>query len=97
MDDDEVRSAEDREEHGLEGGDHHLVDGAGDEHEQHAVGEVLREVGDGPVLGAETWGVGRGWVAAGHGPVVLPSVLNSHLLHHLRCRPVDVGPVRMTL
>ena len=52
MDDDEVRGAEQHKEHSLEGGDHHLVHGAGDEHEQHAVGEVLREVCDGLAPGA---------------------------------------------
>ena len=44
VDDDQVGGAEDDQVHGLEGRDHHLVDGAGDEDQEHAVGEVLGEV-----------------------------------------------------
>ena len=47
VDDDQVGRAEDDQVHGLQGGDHHLVDGAGDEDEEHAVGEVLGEVSGG--------------------------------------------------
>ena len=80
VDNDKIRCAEEGEEHGLEGGDHHLVDGAGDEHQQHAVGEVLREVGD--------------WLelSAGQAPVILAPVLNPHVIHHLRGRLVAVVP-----
>ena len=42
MDDDQVGCAEDDQVDGLQGGDHHLVDGAGDEDQQHAVGEILK-------------------------------------------------------
>ena len=41
VDDDQVGRAEDDQVDGLQGGDHHLVDGAGDEDQQHAVGEIL--------------------------------------------------------
>ena len=41
MDDDQVGCAEDDQVDGLQGGDHHLVDGAGYEDQQHAVGEIL--------------------------------------------------------
>ena len=44
MDDDQVGRAEDDQVHGLQGGDHHLVDGAGDEDQQHAVGEILQNI-----------------------------------------------------
>lgn len=81
VDNDEVRGAQDHEEDGLQGGDHHLVDGAGDEDEQHAVGEVLGEVR------------GRLGEAAGElGGVLLAAVLESHARHHLGRRPVDVVP-----
>ena len=42
VDNDKVRGAQDHEEDGLQGGDHHLVDGAGDEDQQHTVGEILK-------------------------------------------------------
>ena len=42
VDDDQVGGAEDDQVHGLEGRDHHLVDGAGDEDQEHAVGEILK-------------------------------------------------------
>ena len=41
VDDDQVGCAQDDQVDGLQGGDHHLVDGAGDEDQQHAVGEIL--------------------------------------------------------
>ena len=42
VDDDQVGGAQDDQVDGLQGGDHHLVDGAGDEDQQHAVGEILK-------------------------------------------------------
>ena len=44
VDDDQVGCAEDNQVDGLQGGDHHLVDGAGDEDQQHAVGEILQNI-----------------------------------------------------
>ena len=41
VDDDQVGRAEDDQVDGLQGGDHHLVDSAGYEDEEHAVGEIL--------------------------------------------------------
>ena len=84
VDNDKIRCAEEGEEYGLEGGDHHLVDGAGDEHQQHAVGEVLREVSD--------WLV----VSTGQAPIILLSVHNPHFFHHLRGCPVAVVPATMS-
>ena len=43
MDDDQVGRAEDDQVDGLQGGDHHLVDSAGYEDQQHAVGEILEK------------------------------------------------------
>ena len=44
MDDDQVGCAEDNQVDGLQGGDHHLVDSAGYEDQEHAVGEILQEI-----------------------------------------------------
>ena len=43
VDDDQVGRAEDDQVDGLQGGDHHLVDSAGYEDQQHAVGEILEK------------------------------------------------------
>ena len=80
MDDDKVSNAEEAKEYGLKGGDHHLINGTWYEDEEHAVGEVFREVGDDSLAGA------------GQGPVVLPPIHDPHLGHQLRGSPVDVCP-----
>ena len=42
MNNHQVHAAQDDQIHGLQRGDHHLVDGAGDEDQEHAVGEILK-------------------------------------------------------
>ena len=78
VDDDKIGGAEDDQVNRLEGRDHHLIDGTGDEDEEHAVGEVLGEVG--------------GWFVfcAAQCAVVLPSVNYSHTRQHHCSRSVDI-------
>ena len=50
VDNDEIGGAEDNQVDRLQCADHHLVDRAGDEDEQHAVGKIFREVSGGAHL-----------------------------------------------
>ena len=76
----EVCGTEDKQVDSLESTDHHLVHGAADQDQQHAVGEVLGEVGGGLAI------------STGSCAIILSTIHNIHPGQHLCGSHVNLIP-----